>query len=161
MHATEAIVSIDQHWLNRLTLTIQLEKSRLFQSYVNIDQQLFHAHELIERQFLLQELPLVVLIETRSILRSVTINRHGERAERRVFMLLDLKLGQDEGKLGKFGLSLLLDRVAHALQNGGLVLDLIGTWCIFTTFLLDWLRMEIGVGVPMELPNVDAIVFSG
>ena len=38
MHATEAIVSIHQHWLNRLSLTIQLEKSRLFHRDVNIDQ---------------------------------------------------------------------------------------------------------------------------
>ena len=156
MSATEAIEAVDKHWLDCFTLSIDVEDSALLNSDIDIDE-LLDTDKLVEGQFLFQQLPLVVLIQTCCI--DVLVS-NGERAEIGILNLLNLPLWQDEGELGKLGLSFLLHLVPHSLQNSRLM-DLVSLRIGSLLLIFFDLRMEIRMSVTVKLPDVDSIVFCG
>ena len=156
MSATEAIEAVDKHRLDCFTLSIDVENSALLDSDIDIDE-LLDTDKLVEGQFLFQQLPLVVLIQTCCI--DVLVS-NCERAEIGILNLLNLPLWQDEGELGKLGLSFLLHLVPHSLQNSRLM-DLVSLRIGSLLLIVFDLGMEIRMSVTVELPDVDSIVFCG
>ena len=159
MSATETVVTIDKYWINSFAIPVfscyvLFYIAFFLESDVDINQ-LFDAHELIEGEPLFRDLSLIVLVDTVNLLIS-----YGKRCDEVCLLeLLHLKFWHNERELSKFGLFLLFDRHSHPLENSWFM-KLI-TLCIWRLFwILFDLRMEVRMRVSMELPDVDAIIFS-
>ena len=105
MSTTEAIVAIDSDGFDRLALALSRERRALLDLDIHVDK-VFNADELVKAELAILDLLLVVLCDSClvNILRGVAKGR-----QLCVLGYLHLELGHDEGVLGEFGLSLLLD----------------------------------------------------
>lgn len=116
---------------------------------------LFDTNELIETELLVLHLLLIELLNTCCI--NLCSRGLAKLKDLLILFLLGFEFGHDEGKLGKFRLSLFFDRCTHSFEYSRLMkcisVDLVARSLVF---LLLW--MVVGVDISMELPDVDAII---